>query len=245
MKSLSATALLILSSATALGQYAPYYWDTFGSINTNWQANGSVTGSSGLYGTGSVISKLTPPAPANAYEVKLTLNLATSAGSYQSFLRADSLSVTMGSGNAYITELNCSSGSLTISKMANGSLYSLASTTAPCHTLMTVRSVITLSNQILVYVDNVLYTWTVDSSFTSGQPGIGVTNVGSGNSISRVDLGLLDQTAPNAVNLGSVGTSSFPNHVDFQWEGTTDDANGTGVANYQIRRPKRNARNRL
>src|SRR3989440_8368060 len=114
MRGVNLAALLVLSSAAALGQYVPYYWDTFASIDTSkWQQNGSVSGGSGLSGTsGSLIYRFAPPQgkPSNAYEVKLTLNLATSAGSYQSFLRADSLSVSMGSGNAYITELNCSSG---------------------------------------------------------------------------------------------------------------------------------------
>ena len=251
MKSLTTAVLLLLSCSVAFAQgYTPYYSDTFSTINSaNWYSNGSVSGgSSGLYGTsGSLISKLAAPSPGNSYEVKMTLNLNSSGGYYMAFLRATSDALPTGAGTAYIAELanvqvsgSACSGQLYIWKMIAGAFTMLASTSAPCHNGTTVRAVMTASNAILLYVDNVLYTWAADSAITSGQPGVAVYNVGSGsfnsNSISRVDLGPLDQTPPNAIAPASVGSSAFPNHVDFQWQGVSDNAGGTGVAYYQVTR---------
>ncbi len=36
------------------------------------------------------------------------------------------------------------------------------------------------------------------------------------------------------MNIDTVGTSSFPNRVDIQWQGTTDNSGGIGVAFYAL-----------
>ena len=65
-----------------------------------------------------------------------------------------------------------------------------------------------------------------------------MTYAGSGYGllVSHVDLGNVDTLPPNAVPSSSIGVSAFTNHVDLQWPAASDDANGTGVAYYQISR---------
>lgn len=80
-------------SANSTG-YQYYYTDPLTSVNSsNWVQNGSVTATStGLTATtsggGSLISSIAVPDGTSDYEVKTTLTLATSGGTYVSYLRA-------------------------------------------------------------------------------------------------------------------------------------------------------------
>ena len=93
--------------------YTYYYSDTFTSINTaNWQQNGAVTATpSGLTATsangGSLISKIAVPDGTSDYEVKTTLTLAASGGTYIQYVRAtlDAMSGPVSSGTFYVVEL--------------------------------------------------------------------------------------------------------------------------------------------
>ncbi|MGJ5820991.1 RHS repeat domain-containing protein, partial [Paludibaculum fermentans] len=76
----------------------------------------------------------------------------------------------------------------------------------------------------------------MSSSLTTGKAGVGIRNSSANASITRVDLGPLDRTAPAAMTLSSVATWPMPASVDMQWDGAPDDANGTGVVRYQIAR---------
>lgn len=70
----------------------------------------------------------------------------------------------------------------------------------------------------------------------AGQPGLGVYGTPAGNGFSDVQLGLIDRTAPSAIDGNQVGVSAFRNHVDVQWKPVADDANGIGLAGYWIYR---------
>ena len=57
-----------------------------------------------------------------------------------------------------------------------------------------------------------------------------------GMSRCSVELGPIDAVPPLAISSQSISTSEFPNFVDFQWQGASDNANGIGVAYYKIQR---------
>lgn len=96
------------------------------------------------------------------------------------------------------------------------------------------RSVIR-GQQLAVYVNGIRYFNLTDSSLASGQPGVGVRG-SSGGYLQPANLGPIDAVAPPAINTQTIATSEFPTQVDFQWQGASDDANGVGVASYQIQR---------
>src|SRR5690242_14791625 len=95
------TAVTVALVARALfGAYQFYYTDTLTTINTtNWGQNGSVSATtSGLTASssngGSLISKVAVPDGSSEYEVKTTLALTASGGTYVTYLRgsADAMS---------------------------------------------------------------------------------------------------------------------------------------------------------
>jgi hypothetical protein len=79
-----AILLALLGSASTLqAAYTPYYSDFFAGTlidTTKWYQNGSLYGSGGmagygLFGDGSLISKVTPPAPSTDYQVETGLQI--------------------------------------------------------------------------------------------------------------------------------------------------------------------------
>jgi hypothetical protein len=60
--------------------------------------------------------------------------------------------------------------------------------------------------------------------------------MGSGGGITFVQLDRMDTVAPNPVNQGNISVSTTPTRVDFQFPGTSDDANGKGVSHYVLYR---------
>src|SRR5262249_21766927 len=68
-----------------------------------------------------------------------------------------------------------------------------------------------------------------------GQPGIGMAQTPGGNAISQAQSGAIDRIAPNSVST-QVSVSPFRFRIDAQWQPTTDDANGSGLAQYIIYR---------
>jgi RHS repeat-associated protein len=242
--------VVLLAAAPLFATYTYYFSDTLTSITSNWTANGVLTtGSSGLTSIntngGSLISNVAVPAPSNQYEVKTTLTLTQSGGSFITYLRASS-NAQYASGNTgtyYAVVLNPTfsgstcTASFSIVKSVVGVITVLTSGTVPCRNGMVIRSVYTNNTspgQMIVYFDTTGFGYAVESSITGGQPGIGVSSSPAGNSISRVDLGPLDTVAPQLINSSLVGTSIFPDHVDMQWPGVTDNTGGTGIAFYQI-----------
>ncbi len=246
----SFVALLFLFVGVGFAAYQYYYSDTLTTINlTNWTQNGSVTATSGgLTATtangGSLISTKSVPGGFAAYEVKVTLTLTASGGTYVSYLRASTDAETgpAAQGTFYSVELQnptfsgpTCSAPLALKKRASGTVTVLTSTIVSCHSGMTIRSVGTMGSilgTIIVYVDNAPIIQNFDMSITTGQPGIGAFATPAGNSIARVDLGPLDQVAPGTIPQGSIGSSVFPNRADMQWPGVVDDANGVGLLGY-------------
>src|SRR5438128_1993453 len=86
----------VFFAATLFGAYTYYYTDTLQSVDTTkWTQNGSVAATgSGLTATtpggGSLISTVAVPDGSSDYEVKATLTLTQSGGTYVSYLRASS-----------------------------------------------------------------------------------------------------------------------------------------------------------
>ncbi len=248
-------SLALLAGTAAFAAYTYYYSDTLTTVNTtNWTQNGSVTATSGgLTATtangGSLISKVTVPDGTTDYEVKLTLTLATSGGTYVSYLKAttNAMSGPAPQGTYYSIELqnptfsggNCSA-TLAMNKRVSNVVTLLGSTVVACQSGMTIRSVYSTYNTgtvlppILVYVNNALYLQVLDTNIASGQPGVGAFGTPAGNSIARVDLGPRDRIAPGTITTQSVGSSVFPTRVDMQWPGVVDDTNGIGMLGYRL-----------
>src|SRR5262249_33479916 len=141
------------------------------------------------------------------YEVRTTLALTSSGGSYITYLRADNGSI-LASGNTgtfYAAELanpSISGGScwatLNIYKQTGaGTLTVLATTSVACHNGMVMRTVMGQGSGIIVYLDN---TWSLSSydgnPIGAGQPGVGVFGAPGGNGITAIDIGHCDLTTP-------------------------------------------------
>lgn len=122
-------------------------------------------------------------------------------------------------------------------RRASGSITQYDTLTVPCKNGSIVRAVVRTDAgevRLLVYVDGVKYSELFFTSLMTGKPGVGGRGMPSGNSISLAELGPLDRVAPSAINAQSIASSAFPNFVDFQWQGVTDDANGTGTMEYNV-----------
>jgi hypothetical protein len=96
VRTLTVLAPALLACPALFGAYAYYYTDSLTSINTsNWTQNGTLTaGSGGLTSSnsngGSLVSKVAVPDGTSNYEVKTTLTLTQSGGTYVTYLRASS-----------------------------------------------------------------------------------------------------------------------------------------------------------
>jgi len=246
-------ALLSLIAALALPAFATYtpyftdqmnsyqsaYWTQVGtSLTYTYYAPGGYTQQTG--GTANYISTVPVQGPdPNSYEVKSTIRLTSSiGGSFYLFLRATSnSSLVAPSGTNYCVQytLGPTTGTAWLYKMVNGAPTLEGYTTISTHDGMTIRAMIH-GNQIAAYVDDgLILSWVDYQPITSGMPGIGI-GIGGGSTgwaMTNVQLGPLDAVAPGP---GSFTTSVFSNHVDLQWPAISDDANGTGVFQYQILR---------
>lgn len=243
-------ALMAVAIAPALfAAYTYYFTDSLTSINTsNWTENGTLTaGSGGLTSSnsngGSLIYKLAAPDGSSNYEVKTTLTLTASGGTYVTYLRGSSnaLSGPAPAGTTYAFEVqnptfsgSACTATLAGYKIVSAAVTSLGSTTIPCHNGVAVRAIYTaISNLIAVYVDNILYFMIQDSTITSGQPGVGVRGAPAGNSIAQVKLGGIYVGTPTMPPTDEIGVSAFANRVDFQWPGASE-ASGPGIAYYAV-----------
>ena len=185
------------------------------------------------------------PAPSNNYEVRYTLALNAAGGNYIVYLRATpNAEVATSTGTFYAVEManpNLSLGyysaTLNIIKCVNGSSSTVHSNTVYPSNGSVVRVVFTAANGIYVYINNEYWSsWSDSSPIASGQPGVGVSGAPSGNGMSTIDIGHLDTIAPSTINPQTIGSSVWANHVDLQFPGAVDDANGSGIAYYQYYR---------
>ncbi len=246
MKTLRFLAILACSLVSASAQYV---YDFPSLLNpytaSQWTANGTITGSTNLLtssGRGSLILNATVPGVSNSYEVSTTIALLATGGNYNVYLRATSNALgspTSPTGTFYSVRLKTPSFSgavctatLEVDKTISPTGTTLYSTTVPCANNMVVRSVMTQTNYILVYIDNVLYAAVYDTSISSGQPGVGVETTPSGNGIIAIAIGHLDTVAPTPVT--SISGTAFSDRVDLQWPLASDGANGIGIAYYTV-----------
>jgi RHS repeat-associated protein len=246
---------LLLACASAATCLAGYLYDAPNLLSpyssSSWHLNGVNSASTGMYTSsdpsgGSLIWGSTVPGISNSYEVKTTLTLGSSGGNYFIYLRGASNSMYGLSGTNYyaVAFANptfsggaCSAGLYFLKNTISSGMSLLQYSTTSCHSGMVIRLVMNTSNAIALFVDNRFVTSYYDSSpITSGQPGVGVMAAPPGNGFTTIDIGHIDTIAPNPIDPHTVGTSSFPNHVEFQFPGATDDTNGIGVAYYQYTR---------
>jgi RHS repeat-associated protein len=74
------------------------------------------------------------------------------------------------------------------------------------------------------------------TSLASGMPGVGARSTPTGKGVADVSLGPLDQVAPSAVRRDTLATTPWPNRLDMQCAGATDNSSGVGFWQYQISR---------
>ena len=169
-------------------------------------------------------------------------NFAVSGGTYIAYLDASSNALSGSSGTFYSVELTptisggACSATMNINRSVSGSITTLYSATVGCSTSTNLRAVRAQNSFIVVYINNNVSVFLQDGTITSGQPGVGVSDTPSGNSLVSASLGQLDVVAPNPVNASSIRTSSFPNQVNMQWQGTSDNTGGIGLAFYLVYR---------
>ncbi len=233
--------------------YQYYDTDALTSINANsWTQNG--VGSAGTSGYtssdangGSLISKIAVPDGTSLYEVKTTLALVASGGTYTTYLHGTSnaLAANGNTGTFYAIQIanpTFSSGgvtcvaTLTVSKSVSGTVTTLSSASIPCHNGMTVRAVAGHYSWLAILIDNRLSAFLNDTAIAAGMPGIGVSGAPAGNTIAKAELGPINNVAPSAVISTSIATSVFANRVDMRWQGVADGPSGPGIAYYSVLR---------
>jgi YD repeat-containing protein len=101
----------------------------------------------------------------------------------------------------------------------------------------TVRTVVwnPVYNQLtlLVYFNGSLVVSQTMNNISVGTGPAGLYMPGAGQTVS---IGVKDRIAPSPVDGATIGTSVYPTQIDAQWQAAADDANGVGVASYQIYR---------
>jgi hypothetical protein len=122
-------------------------------------------------------------------------------------------------------------------KRIAGNVTLLSQNPMPVHNGSLVRAAVSGWN-IFVTIDGLFTCWFADGDLPggAGQPGIGGRQMPAGNSISQLQLGLIDRVAPSAVNSNSIGVTAFLTCVEIQWQGAADDANGIGIQRYDVHR---------
>jgi hypothetical protein len=256
MKIVRLIALVGCSLVPALAQYQYDYPNVLSPpISTQWTLNVAPEvwlNSAGIngYGSGIFIPTLSTN---NGYEVEATLGMVWSSNEYDIFLRASSNAQGningWGLGTSYELIIYNPSWqdappaplcSAFLYKFVSGVSTLLSSTTFACFgsnfptaNNIVVRAVVTQSNYILMYINNVLSMQVQDTSIGTGQPGLGVLD---SSSIAQAAIGHQDTTPPIPINPASISASVQPDQVDLQWGATTDDPNGIGLLKYSVYR---------
>jgi hypothetical protein len=244
-------AVLVLVAATPTwAAYQYYLTDNLTSVNAaNWTASGTAASvAQGLGGGatgGALISRVPIPDGTAEAEVRVTLQLTASGGTYTEFLQAspDATAAGTGGGTYLSFEMQNPQFDATGHCLANfallesrgGATTVLGSVQHPCRNGMVLRFAVH-GGLALVWPDEALPMEFAVSTPGVGQPGIGIAGAPAGNTISEVQLGAIDRAPPPAINAQQVGVSTFRNHVDVQWPPVAEPANGVGLASYFIYR---------
>jgi hypothetical protein len=251
VRRLAAVLGLALAGVSRLpAAYTFYQTDPLTSVNTaNWWQAGAVTPTSlGLTAPdangGSLISKVASPT-GNDYEVRASVRLTASGGTYTLFARATADARTGGAGGGtYIAhemrnptfDANgyCSATFVILQSVA-GTVTALGSHVSGCRDGMILRLVVRGSLTI-AYVDQSAWFIYSSSGVPSGQAGVGAYATPAGNAISVVNIGAGDNVAPPPVPAQSVGVAAFANRIEMQWQGVVDDSAGVGLWCYVVHR---------
>lgn len=252
MKILNLAATLLV--AGPLWGYSYYLTDDLTTLDPlRWTVAGNVTpGSTGLTAPdsagGSFISRVPVPDGSGEAEVRITLRLGASGGTYTEFLQATPDSRTGGPGGGthlafemqnpqFDTEQHCTANFLVLQSVG-GVTTLLSSFQHSCRDGMEMRMAV--HGQVaLIWPDQPTPMELPVAASGVGQPGVGAYGVPAGNAISLVQLGSMDRVAPPAIDKEKVGVSAFRNRVDVQWPPVTDEAAGSGLAGYWISRDGR------
>jgi len=252
---LTKLALLALVASVATAQvsynwYSVDYMTPF--YGPNWTQNGSLTStSSGTTSTtaGSLISTVTAPTYPNDYQIQSYINLPSgvNGGNYGIMFRATTNALwnppSTAQGSFYIAEIqnptwtgSSCSATLVLTKSVSGVVTTLYSAATWCSTSFALM-VTTNGSNILLDQNGQYIAWVNDSSLASGQPGLSVRGVPSnGGQLGLMVLGPGDKTAPNPIDIHNLSTSSYPNRVDMQWKGSSDNVGGAGLTLYRVYR---------
>ena len=252
MKGLRVGALLLLSTP-GWAAYQYYLTDNLNSTNaSNWSTTGSVGASSlGLTGSGfgssggSLISRIPIPDGTSEAEVRATLKLGSSGGSYTTYLQASADAATSGNGSGsflafemqnpqFDADGGCTANFVVL-QSTRGVVSLLSSFVGACRDGMVLRMAVH-GSAVLVWPDQDAPMEFVSVTPGAGQPGIGTHGAPSGNAISQVQLGIIQRAAPAAVDSHTLAVSAFPRHVDLQWKPATAASTSIGFAGYWIYR---------
>lgn len=193
----------------------------------------------------SLISRLPIPDGTAEAEVRMTVRLTASGGTYTEFLQATPDSRTGGPGGGTHVALEMQDPQLDGNGHCTANfalLQSAAGVTTlvslfqhSCRNGMVMRLAVH-GAVALVWPDTATPVEFSIAGPGAGRPGIGAYGTPAGNAITEVQLGLIDRTAPPAIDKQHLGASAFRNRIDVQWRPVEDDAAGTGIAAYWIAR---------
>jgi hypothetical protein len=244
--------LLALAASPAWAGYQYYFTDSLQSTNPlAWNSSGQLSSSAaGLAASstsgGSLISSVPIPGGGSEAEVAISIALKSSGGVYTAFLQASAGARTgsSASGSYLAFEMqnpqfdaenkNCSANFLLLQSVA-GKVSLLSAFSHSCRDGMRMRMAVH-NGTVLIWPDQANAMEFYAGANGAGQPGIGSYGAPSGNAISLVQLGAIDQIAPSAVNAAKLTASVFRTRVELVWPAATDDPNGIGLAGYWVYR---------
>ena len=228
-----------------------YLTDSLSSVDSSrWTQTGSVSpGSAGLAAPdavgGSLISRIPIPDGSAEAEVRISLRLAASGGTYTEFLQATPDSRTGGTGGGthiafemhnpqFDAERHCLANFLVLQSVA-GVTALLSSFQHACRDGMEMRMAVH-GGVALLWPDQATPMEFAIATLGAGRPGIGAYGTPNGNTISAVQLGAIQRAAPSAIDKQRIGVSTFRNRVDVQWPAVADNPAGVSIAGYWIAR---------
>jgi hypothetical protein len=250
----------LLLAVPLFGQYQYFFTDYFLSepLDANWLPSFRYTTYVGLKWNTATSPGVDGPfiyagqIPANGrYEIRTVLpNSYTYGGAYSHYAAISTIQNLL---SYYEVELNAYGGS---SNVATINVYRVdvvsdgaggwqqhqtsmgsSQTTCPDNTVM--RTLFSgwasLPASLTVFVNDVQVIRVSDSQPLSGQPGVGINSYNNpSTSISKADIGPWDIVNPNPVDPSSIGVTTYPTQIDFQWQPATDDSIGSGVYGYAL-----------
>jgi RHS repeat-associated protein len=225
--------------------YQSAYWTenyTAGYGNTLQFYYNSTVGRIEVEGIGSFISTVSVPDGTNSYSAKATvLGTSNTYIAFDLYLRASSdADYYKSTGTYYLVHYAKSSTvyAVYVYKRVSGVLTMLAGTNVPLlNDGDTISAMVNDNGDIAAYVNNAAILHANDTSISSGQPGVGISNyynlnssgTTAGTAITNVQLGPAYRTPPGPVTTPTV--SAYATHIDFQWPAVSD-GNGAGIAYY-------------